>query len=246
MSIFLKIVQAFNSDTVDWLNFAVFLNAWNLSSHELGLSGEDRSRPGTWHIVNSLLERYILDKFRSMGPDISSLGCDLPTLVQLVAEPLAWHGLIIQSCVRSTLPPGKRKKKSGAGAADQSNSPISNAVRHSIQSLCSIVEEIMKWLRVQIKKPEDENVEILLSSFQRKAETETETKGPGQVFQVLQDLTSSASDIELGDRICQALKPWSHIDVARKLVTGQRKVLSEFLHICDSKFRLLQSLKQQI
>lgn len=233
-------MQAFNSDTVDWLNFAVFLNAWNLGSHELGLSDEDGCRPGTWHIVNSLLERYIVEKVRSMGPLISSLGCDLPTLVQLVTEPLAWHGLIIQSCVRSALPSGKRKKKSGS--VDQSNSPVSNAIRDSIQSLCSIVEEVTKWLRVQIKKSEDENVEIILSSFQRKEQT----VGPGQVFQVLQALISSTSDTELGDRISQTLKSWSHVDVARKLVTGQRKVMSEFLQICDSKFKLLQSLKQQI
>lgn len=235
-----KSSEAFNSDTVDWLNFAVFLNAWNLGSHELGLSDEDGCRPGTWHIVNSLLERYIVEKVRTMGPLISSLGCDLPTLVQLVTEPLAWHGLIIQSCVRSALPSGKRKKKSGS--VDQSNSPVSNAIRDSIQSLCSIVEEVTKWLRVQIKKSEDENVEIILSSFQRKEQT----LGPGQVFQVLQALISSASDTELGDRISQTLKSWSHVDVARKLVTGQRKVMSEFLQICDSKFKLLQSLKQQI
>ncbi|RVW56844.1 N-terminal acetyltransferase B complex auxiliary subunit NAA25 [Vitis vinifera] len=186
-----KSSEAFNSDTVDWLNFAVFLNAWNLGSHELGLSDEDGCRPGTWHIVNSLLERYIVEKVRSMGPLISSLGCDLPTLVQLVTEPLAWHGLIIQSCVRSALPSGKRKKKSGS--VDQSNSPVSNAIRDSIQSLCSIVEE----------KRTD--------------------RGPGQVFQVLQALISSTSDTELGDRISQTLKSWSHVDVARKLVTGQRK-----------------------
>lgn len=232
-------MQAFNSDTVDWLNFAVFLNAWNLGSHELGLSDEDGCKPGTWRIVNSLLQRFIVEKVRSMGPLISSLGRDLPILVQLVAEPLAWHGLIIQSCVRSALPSGKRKKKSGA--ADQINSPVSNAIRDSTQSLCCIVEEIIKCLRVQIKKSEDENMEIVLSSFQRKGQTE----GPGQVFQVFQDLIQSASDVELGDRICRALESWSHMDVARKLGTEQRKVLFKFLEICDSKLKLLQSLKQQ-
>ncbi|WJZ89167.1 hypothetical protein VitviT2T_008405 [Vitis vinifera] len=182
-----KSSEAFNSDTVDWLNFAVFLNAWNLGSHELGLSDEDGCRP----------------------------------------EPLAWHGLIIQSCVRSALPSGKRKKKSGS--VDQSNSPVSNAIRDSIQSLCSIVEEVTKWLRVQIKKSEDENVEIILSSFHRKEQT----VGPGQVFQVLQALISSTSDTELGDRISQTLKSWSHVDVARKLVTGQRKFPGPTLEVRD-------------
>lgn len=234
-------MQAFKSDTVDWLNFAVFLNAWNLGSHGLGLSNEDASKPGAWHIVDSLLERYIVDKVRSMGrPLMSSLGHDLPTLVQLVTEPLAWHGLIIQSGLRSSLPSGKRKKKSGP--ADQSNSPVSNVFRDSIQSLCSIVEEVTKWLRVEIKKSEDEDVETILSSFQRKAQIE----GPGQVFQVLQALITSASDAELGSRISLALKSWSHIDVTRKLVSGQRKVLIELLQICDAKFKLFQSLKQQI
>ncbi|KAK9279563.1 hypothetical protein L1049_013242 [Liquidambar formosana] len=139
-----KSSEAFSSDIVDWVTFAVFLNAWNLNSHELGLPYGDGCKPGTWHIVDSLLEKYIREKVRSMGPLICSPGSDLPVLVQLVTEPLAWHGLVIQSCIRSSVPTGKKKKKSGS--ADQSHSPLSHAIRDSIQSLCGTLEEVTEMV----------------------------------------------------------------------------------------------------
>ncbi|XP_030963835.1 N-terminal acetyltransferase B complex auxiliary subunit NAA25 isoform X1 [Quercus lobata] len=235
----LKPSSAITPDLIDWLNFAVFLNAWNLSSHELAQPDGEGHRPGTWHIVDSLLEKYISEVVRSIDPIICAPGIDLPILVQLVTEPLAWHSLVLQSCVRSSLPSGKKKKK---GGQDLSNSPLAHAIRESIQSLYGTVENVMKWLREQIKRPEDENLETILSFVQKTGQNE----GPGQVFKILETYVSSVNDAELGERISEAVKSWSPADVARKIITGKCTVLSEFLKICESKFKSLKTLKQQI
>ncbi|KAF5446637.1 hypothetical protein F2P56_032248 [Juglans regia] len=234
----IKPSSTIDSDLIDWLNFAVFLNAWNLSSHELAQPNLDGYKAGSWHIVDSLLEKYISEKVRSMDPLICSPWVDLPILVQLVSEPLAWHGLVLQSCLRSSLPSGKRKKKGGP----DSTSPPFHAIRESIQSSCGTIEDVMKWLREQINRPEDENLETTLSFLQGKGQNE----GPGQVFKIVETFASSINDTELGDWISQAVKCWSPVDVARKIVTGKCTVLSEFLQMCGSKMKLLQALKQQI
>ncbi|XVE58959.1 hypothetical protein DITRI_Ditri05aG0005000 [Diplodiscus trichospermus] len=235
----LKSYEAFGSDVIDWLNFAVFFNAWNLNSLEFGQHGVDCT-PGSWHLVNSLLENYILGKVRSMEPLIHAPHGDLPILVQLVTEPLAWHGLIIQSFVRSCLPSGKKKKKSGP--VDQSIALLSFAIRDAIQSLCGILEEVAKWLQDQINTAEDSKMDILMSSLERNGQDE----GPGQVFHIFETLLSSPNETELGNQICLALRSWSPADVARKIVTGQCTVLSAFWRICESKIKSLQTLKQQI
>ncbi|CAK9164144.1 unnamed protein product [Ilex paraguariensis] len=219
------------------MNFVVLLNAWNLNSHELGFSGRDAAKPGTWHLVNSLLEKYILEKIRSMQPLVSSPGSDLPVLVQLVTEPLAWHGLVIQSCVRSTVPSGKKKKKGGSADCQPSNE-----IQDSIRSLCGILEDVTKWLSEQINKPVEENLEIILSSLQG----EKQGEGPGKVFQVLETKISSMNGLDVGDRIAQALQCWNSADVARKVITGQGMVLTEFLRICKSKIKLMQALKPHV
>ncbi|XVF46172.1 hypothetical protein PTKIN_Ptkin03bG0005600 [Pterospermum kingtungense] len=235
----LKPYEAFGSDVIDWLNFAVFVNAWNLNSHKFGqLEGE--CTPGRWSLVNSLLENYILGKVRSMEHLIRSPQGDLPILVQLVTEPLAWHGLMIQSCARSCLPSGKKKKKSGS--TDQSISSFTHAIRDAIQSLCGILEEVAKWSQDQINIPEDNKIDILVSSLKRNGQEE----GPGQVFHILETLVSSPNETELGNRISQALRSWSPADVARKIATGQCAVLSAFRQICESKIKSLQTLKQQL
>jgi N-terminal acetyltransferase B complex non-catalytic subunit len=228
---------------IDWLNFAVFLNAWNLSSHEVAQpDGNGHGhRPGTWHIVDSLLEKYISEKVGSMDPHICSPCGDLPILVRLVTEPLAWHGLVLQTSVRSSLPSGKKKKKVGS---DQPTSPVSHAIRDSIKSLCGTVEHVTKWLREQIiNRPEDENLETILSYVQKKGQNEG---GPGQVFKILETWVSSINETQLGERISQAVKSWSPVDVARKIVTGKCRVASEFLKICESKLKSLHAMKQRI
>lgn len=226
----------FGSDLIDWLNFAVFLNSWNLSSHELGRAEGDGCQPQIWQVVDSLLDKCILEKMSSTELSINSPWNNLPILTQLVIEPLAWHGLVIQSCVRSSLPSGKKKKKAGP-----SDLPALSHTRDSVVSLCGTLENLMKWLREQINRPEDENLESFLSSVQKKGQ-----EGPGQVFLILETLVSSINDIDFGDRISQALKSWNRVDVARKIVTGKCRVLAEFLQICESKLKLLQTLKQQL
>lgn len=236
----LKSSEVLSSDLIGWMNFVVFLNAWNLNSHEHGLLDRDGNRPGTWHLVNSLLEKHIIEKVRSMRPVLSSPGSDLLVVVQLVTEPLAWHILVIQSCIRSSLPSGKKKKK--GGAAVHLDSRLSQEIRDSIHSLCGIIEQVMKWLREQLENPVDGSLDNILSSLQRKEPNE----GPGKVLQILETYVASINDIELGDRISQALKTWSSLDVVRKLIAGQHTVLSDFLKICEIKFKLLQTLKLQV
>ncbi|XP_048420482.1 N-terminal acetyltransferase B complex auxiliary subunit NAA25-like [Pyrus x bretschneideri] len=233
----LKSFEVFGADLIDWINFSVFLNAWNLSSHEIGQANGDVGLSRAWHCVGSLLEKYVSEKVNSMETLISCPWVDVPVLVQLVTEPLAWHALVIQSCTRSSLPSGKKKKKTGV----PDHSFLSH-MQDSVQSLRNTLEKVMKWLREQINRPEDESLETLLSSLQKKGQNE----GPGQVFHILETYISSVNDTEIGDRISRALKSWSPPDVARKLITGKCTVLSEFLRICESKLKLLQTLKQQI
>ncbi|KAL9412617.1 hypothetical protein AB3S75_041291 [Citrus x aurantiifolia] len=231
--------EAFGADMVGWLNFAVFLNAWNLSSHEVVLPDVNGCRPSTWQVVNTLLKKCILE-VRSMESLVCYPRLDLSVLVQLVTEPLAWHTLVMQSCVRSSLPSGKKKKKSGS--ADHSTSPLSHDIRGSVQSTSGVVEEVAKWLGHHIKKSEDEKLDAIFSSL----EANDRGEGPGQVFRLLGTLISSLNEAELGDRISQAMKSWSPVDVARKFVAGQRAGLSAFFRICDSKIKSLQALKQQM
>ncbi|GMH11218.1 hypothetical protein Nepgr_013059 [Nepenthes gracilis] len=233
-----KSLEALGSNMVDWLNLAVFYNAWSLNSHEDGHSGGDGSRPA-WHIVTAVLEKCVLHKVRVLASLVCFPGGDLPMLVQMIAESLAWHHLVLQSYVQSWLPCGKKKKK--AGPADQSSPLLSHMVLESISSLRATLQVVAKWLREQIDRTEGETLDLCLSSV----ETEYE-EGPGQVFRILKDFISSASEAELGDRIFQALKSWSPEEVARKIVNGQHKILSEFLQICNSKMKKLEALRQQI
>ncbi|XP_023512979.1 N-terminal acetyltransferase B complex auxiliary subunit NAA25-like isoform X1 [Cucurbita pepo subsp. pepo] len=220
----------FGTNLVEWFNFAVFLNAWNLSS------GGCRSR--TWHIVDSLLEKYILEGVASLESTIFTPYENMRTLVQVVSEPLAWHGLILQACVRSSLPSGKRKKKTGS--AELSSSPLYVALRDSTQSLCSTLESLLKWLIVN--QSDDGKLEAILSSMQNDGNND----GPGQVFQILETSTLSMDSTELGHWITGAFKCWNTVKVARKLVTGKHVVLNEFIKNCESKFKSVQKLKQQL
>ncbi|EOA12899.1 hypothetical protein CARUB_v10025873mg [Capsella rubella] len=223
--------ESLGSNVVDWMNFAVFWNGLSLSSHE------------HWHVLNSLFERLILDRVRSMGSsDMSSYYSDVQVLVQIITEPLAWHSLIIQACTRSSLPSGKKKKK--IQHSDQlSSSPLSQAIKDSILSLCSIIQEVSNWLLTQLNNPEDDQVEKFLSTLKR---AEDGTGGPGQILGVLESSIASSEESEVGNRIFDALKSWNTADTARKTVMAQQRVLREFLQICDSKRKLLETLKQHM
>lgn len=226
-------VQAPSVEIIDWMNFAVFLNAWNLNSHEIGCS--DRS---TWILVNTLLRKYVSETIKSAGPVISSPGNDLPFLVQLVTEPLAWHALVIQSCVRSLHPSGKKKRK--GGSVEQSNSQLSNEIQNSIQSLCDTIEVVTKCLKEQLQKPQDAKFEAMFSSIQRNDES-------GKVFKILESSVSVMKDADVGDRVREVLlHSWNPADVVRKVVGGQDSLLSTFLKTCESRTKSLQALRQQL
>ncbi|XP_020221131.1 N-terminal acetyltransferase B complex auxiliary subunit NAA25 [Cajanus cajan] len=229
-----------DSNLIDWLNFTVFLNAWNLSSNELVHPDGNGSRPRIWNILDSLLEKYILEKVRSIEPQLCSPWSDIELLTQLVTEPLAWHGLVIQSCLRSCFPPSKKKKKSGSGY--QSSSNLAHAITDSVLHLSHVLEDVMKWIREWKRRPEDLNLDSILSLLHKDGHND----GPGKVFHILQTFISSVNDSEVGDRISQSLKSWCPAEVARKMMTGKLKVLMDFSAICESKLKLLQHLKQQI
>ncbi|XP_047252828.1 N-terminal acetyltransferase B complex auxiliary subunit NAA25 [Capsicum annuum] len=234
----LKDAEAWSCNLTDWMNFLVFLNAWNLYSHEVD---RDSNKHGTtWLLVNLILKKYILDKVRSMGPLESSPGCDLPHLVLLVTEPLAWHIMVIQSCARLLLPSGKRKKK--GGPSEHCNVELSQEVQDSIRSVCEVIELVRQWLNQQIGKSDNDKSEIILSSLQKDGEL-----GPGKVYRVLGTLTSSPTiDKGLGDRITRALQSWSPADITGRIITSQRTALSNFLRICDSKIKSLEELKAHL
>lgn len=233
-------LQISDSNLIDWLNFTVFLNAWNLSSHELVNPDRNGRRPHIWNILDSLLEKYIMEKVKSIEPQLCSPWSDIQLLMQLVTEPLAWHGIVIQSCLRSCLPSSKKKKKSGS--AYQSSSNLSHAITDSVQHLSRVLEDVMKWISEWNRRPEDENLEDILNLIRKDGHND----GPGKVFHCLETFISSMNDMELGDQIYQSIKSWNSANVARKIMTGKLKVLLEFSAICDSKLKLLQSVKQQI
>lgn len=223
---------------IDWVNFSVFFNAWSFGSHESVLPKREETT-SFWNVVPSLLEKCIVHQLGLTGPMVCG-GRDLQVLVQLIAEPLAWHGLVLQSYIRSLLPCGKKKKKSGV-AADNSTSLLSETIRASVSSLYSMVETLAKRIREEVDKIGNEGGSELLSSLVRGP-----NEGPGQVFQAPKDFISTADESELGDRIFQAIKCWSPEDISRKTVKSQQNMMLDFLQICESKLKLLKSLKQQL
>ncbi|KAL5709806.1 hypothetical protein ACHQM5_020449 [Ranunculus cassubicifolius] len=227
-----KLLEVFGSEIVDWMSFAVFANVWNLGTSEKEEDGI------TWGTVTKLVSMYTKGKLATLQPLIRSPGAAdvLPILVQIVTEPVAWHTLVIQSCIRSFSSShqssGKKKKKSGLAVA---NAPLYQAIHDSLESLYDTVDAIAKWLKEQMDMSEEEKLDVLVSSL------------PGKgVVRVLEGVASTSSDEKHGERISQALRSWTVVDVLKKLVTSQKKGLSDFHAICLSKLQLLRSLRQQI
>lgn len=235
-----KPFEAPSPDLIDWMNFAVFLNAWNLNSHEIKFSDTDPSSTSTWNLVNIMFRKYVTETIRCTGPVVSSPGSHLPFLVQLVTEPLAWHVLIIHSCIRSLHPSGRKKKK--GGSVDQSNTQLLHEMQNSIQSLCDTIEMVTRWLKEQLNTPDDEKVEALFSSILRNGRND----GPGKVFNILESSSSLVKDVEVGARILEAVQSWSPAGVVRNIITGQRSLLSDFLKLCELKLKSLQTVRLQL
>ncbi|CAH9109432.1 unnamed protein product [Cuscuta epithymum] len=231
-------LEELSNDLIGWMNFVVFLNAWDLLSHE------SPTTPTTWDLVSSLLKKCVEEKITSIGAHPSSSGSDFHTLVQLLTEPMAWHTLVMQSYARSAFPSGKRKKK-GAHSEDQSIVSQGIVIQVSIQSACDILEYVLNWLKEHMSKVEEgaEWENLLSSLYGEGGETEG---GPGKVFRIINKLASSANDDVVGYRVSQALMTWSPADVARKIRSGQVSVLHEFNTICESKLKSLQAFKSHL
>ncbi|OAY65690.1 N-alpha-acetyltransferase 25, NatB auxiliary subunit, partial [Ananas comosus] len=225
-----KSFKELSSDSISWMNFAVFVNALNLSSKKPLLPIEDKSNPTSWHIVDHLTKTCVMYHLSHAEPILTSPGNQLMVLVQLVTESFSWQILIIQSCMKSLLPIGKRKKKSGGGSGlmDQPNLPKLQAVQSSIRSLMDTIKEIQTRVADQINGSEDNDLDTLLSYVQR------DDNGPGRIFRILEE-NVVANNPDLGERISDSLKSWSSGDVLRRVVRAQRKYLTEFNQICDSK-----------
>ncbi|KAL3616220.1 hypothetical protein CASFOL_039610 [Castilleja foliolosa] len=238
--------EAPSPNIIDWMNFSVFLNAWNLNSHKIMSSDKVTS---TWNLVNTMLSKYILETIKSTGPTSLSPGNDLPFLIQLVTEPLSWHALIIQSCVRSLHPLGKKKKK--GGTVEHSNSQLSHEIQDSIESLCGTLDVVTKWLKELLNKHVDA-IEPIFFSIQSKEkcffsiQSKEKCSGPGKVFNMLEASVSEMKGVKVGDRILEALHSWSPDDVVRKFVAGQGSLLLECLKICELKVKSLQALRHQL
>lgn len=233
-----KSFKDFGADVVDCINFAIFLNAWNSCSHHWKLPNGDGCSLSSWHIVDSLVRACITEQLMCSLPILTSPGSNLPVLVQLVTESFSWHILVIQSCLRSMIPQGKKKKRS---AMDQSNLPQVKAIRASIECLISAVQGVRKWLADQIVGQEDEKLDVLLSHVKGRELQD----GPGRVFKALEDY-GAANHSELGERISGSLQSWSSADVLRKFAGAQKSLLSRFHGICDAKLKVLESLKQSV
>ncbi|XP_039128468.1 LOW QUALITY PROTEIN: N-terminal acetyltransferase B complex auxiliary subunit NAA25 [Dioscorea cayenensis subsp. rotundata] len=232
-----KSFKEYDLEMVHLINFAVFVNAFNLCTHHLepGVGHQQSS----WHIVNSLVEKCISEELMHAQPIFTSPGNNLPILVDLVTESISWHILVIQSCLRSMIPSGKKKKK--PSATDQLNLPQLQPVHASIQCLTNSIQDVQTWLEGQVNKPEDESLDTLLSHLQS-GDTE---QGPYQICRILEE-TATESNPELGERISGALQCWNSANVIRKLVAAQHRSVTEFHCMCASKLRLLESFKQLI
>ncbi|XP_068634358.1 N-terminal acetyltransferase B complex auxiliary subunit NAA25 isoform X2 [Aristolochia californica] len=236
-----KFFKDLGSEAVDWIQFAVFVNAWNLSRHDQVSVAGDVCGLNSWFLVDELMEKFVAEELGSAQPLTTCAGGTISALTQIVSEPLSWHVLVIQSCIRSLKPTGKKKKKSVT--VDQSHAPVLQAINCSIQTLTSVLEKVQRWLREQIDTSEDGKMDTLLLSLHIR---DSDKSGPGRVLQVLEAATLSTSKSEVGDRIHDSLQSWSRVNVARKIINGQVKVLTEFHNICFSKLKLLGTLKQLI
>ncbi|CAA7398214.1 unnamed protein product [Spirodela intermedia] len=237
--------QVLASEVPSWLTFAVFLNAQNLcrrSPQEEFIGGGV-----TWTTVDNLIRKCVRESLALASSEeaTSPLTCpafDLPLLVQLITEACSWHALIIQACLRSLLPSsGKKKKKTGAVDPPTATS-ASRAIplRASIDSLSAAVDEIRRWLELQLSAPLDDSVDALLALVRGGGPV-----GPGPVFQLVEEF-ASGGDPEAGERISRALRSWDSADVLRKFVQGRRKALTEFHQMCGLKLRFLDSLRASV
>lgn len=227
-----KSIKDFAPDIVSWMSFAVFINAMNFWSNESLIPRTDQSGPSSWQIVDSLVKICVEEQLTEANRILTCPGNNIPVLVQMVTEPISWHLIMIQSCMRAMAPQGKKKKKSGP--AERSNIPQLQGIQRSVQCLINTVQSIQIWLSDQMC-PEEQALDTLLSYLPAASD-----EGPGQMLRVLED-NPAAHHSELGDRIAQSLKTWNCTDALRRIVGAEHELLAEFKKTCDSKLKLLTS-----
>jgi N-terminal acetyltransferase B complex non-catalytic subunit len=230
-------LQDYTPDIVSWMSFAVFINAWNLCSSEPVIPVTDCSSTSSWGIVDHLVKICIKEHLTVENRMLTSPGNNIPLLVQMVAEPISWHLLVIQSCMRGMAPQGKKKKK--GGPSERPNTPRLLAIQRSVNQMVDTLRSIQTWVSDKIK-PEEQALDMLLSYLQG-----TSTEGPGQISRTLDESAATVSS-EIGGRIAQSLESWSSASVIRRTVGAEKETIAEFKKICDSKLKLLMSLSASL
>ncbi|XP_031485379.1 N-terminal acetyltransferase B complex auxiliary subunit NAA25 [Nymphaea colorata] len=233
-----KALQDVNSEMIDWMNFAIFHNAWMISSH-LGGSGGSKQGNSCWTTVESLIDKCVTQCLLSSELHSMCRWNTFPLLVQIVTESFAWHQLIIQSCIRMLHPMGRKKKK--GGGLDRNQSPVLHAVRGSVDCLYRVIQDIRVWLAEKINMPEDEKLESLLTLVRRGEDHDSIL--PGSVLQIVEAAACLGERELRGESICESLQNWSSAEVARKIINSQNLQLLEFDRICNVKLTFLGALK---
>jgi N-terminal acetyltransferase B complex non-catalytic subunit len=223
-----------SSDIVSCITFAIFVNAWNSSQNHTEKAGQ---KTISWEVVDKLIIICFREKLSSMGPAVTSTGNEVLVLVRIPF--LAYFDYAILLLNRLLL--GKRRKKSGPTNKQNMNIPLLKALQTSISCMSNAIGEVNKWILDQLNKPEDHDLDVLMSYL-----AVDDSLGPRKVLNVLKDSLGEVDKSEVGDRIYDLVKSWDPTFVLRKIVRAQRKVLIDFSQICDSKLRVLESLKQSI
>ncbi|CAL4892933.1 unnamed protein product [Urochloa decumbens] len=227
-----KAVKDFAPDIVSWMSFAAFINAWNLCSNEPVIPGTDRNSPNSWQIVDNLFRTCIEEQLTDARQMLTSPGNNIPLLARMVTEPISWHLLVIQSCMRAMTPQGKKKKK--GSPLERPNTPRLQAIQSSVNCMADTLQRVQTWLSDQVK-PEEQALDTLLSHLQG-----TSADGPGQISRTL-DESAAAANSEVGGRIAQSLEPWSSASALRKIVGAGDETIAELKKICAQKLKLLAS-----
>ncbi|RLN29014.1 phagocyte signaling-impaired protein [Panicum miliaceum] len=226
-----KAVKDFAPDIVSWMSFAAFINAWNLCSTEPVIPGTDRSSPNSWQIVDNLFKTCIEEQLTDASQMLTSLGNNIPLLARMVTEPISWHLLVIQSCMRAMTPQGKKKKK--GGPLERPNTPHLQAIQISVNCMADTLQSVQTWLSDQMRQ--EQALDALLLHLQG-----TSTDGPGQISRTLDESAAAASS-EIGCRITQSLEPWSSAGVVRRIVRAGDETIAELKKMCAQKLKLLKS-----
>jgi N-terminal acetyltransferase B complex non-catalytic subunit len=203
----------------------------NLWSNESVIPRTDENSPTSWQIVDNLVKVCIEEHLTDANRILTCPGNNIPLLVQMVTEPISWHIIVIQSCIRAIAPQGKKKKKGGPSL--RPNTPQLQGIQRSVQCLIDTLRSVQTWLSDQMS-PEEHALDILLSHLQGTSD------GPGQTFLVLGE-NSAAHASEFGDLISKSLETWSSTGVVRRIVGAEHELLAEFKKMVDSKLKRLVS-----